>query len=44
MDAAYDGRRLLVSIDETDEEEVETRPHVTVVLGWFDEIAERLGS
>ena len=42
MDASRDGERLLVALDEIRDDQTETRPRVTVVLNWFDEIEERI--
>ena len=41
MDASADGERILVAHNEIDDDQVETRPRVTVVLNWFDEIEKR---
>jgi hypothetical protein len=42
LDAWRDGERLLVAHDEIRDDRTETRPRVTVVLNWFDEIEERI--
>ncbi|MDH3227317.1 MAG: protein kinase [Thermoleophilia bacterium] len=42
MDASRDGERLLVALVEISDDQTETRPRVTVVLNWFDEIEERI--
>ena len=42
MDATADGEFLLAALVETSEDQVETRPRVTVVLNWFDEIEKRI--
>jgi hypothetical protein len=42
MDASHDGERILVAHNEMDDDQSETRPRVTVVLNWFDEIEERI--
>jgi len=41
MDASSDGERILVAHNEIDDDQAETRPRVTVVLNWFDEIEKR---
>jgi Tol biopolymer transport system component len=41
MDASPDGERILVAHNEIDDDQAETRPRVTVVLNWFDEIERR---
>ncbi len=41
MDASPDGERILVAHNEIDDDQAETRPRVTVVLNWFDEIEKR---
>ena len=42
LDASLDGSRVLAALDEVDDDQTETRPRVTVVLNWFDEIEERI--
>ena len=43
FDLTADGSRLLIGNSEAeDDETVETRPRVTVVLNWFDELARRM--
>jgi hypothetical protein len=42
MDVSRDGERLLAALDEIPDDQTETRPRVTVVLNWFDEIEERI--
>jgi Tol biopolymer transport system component len=43
FDVTADGSRLLIGISEVDDDEtVETRPRVTIVLNWFDKLKSRL--
>ena len=35
------GERILVALDAIDGDQGETRPRVTVVLNWFDEVEKR---
>jgi serine/threonine-protein kinase len=41
MDVSRDGERLLLALDEIRDDQTEKRPHLTVVLNWFDEIEQR---
>jgi Tol biopolymer transport system component len=42
LDASRDGTQVLVAMDETDEDQTETRPRVTIDLNWFERIEERI--
>jgi Tol biopolymer transport system component len=42
LDASRNGDQILVALDESGDDQTETRPRVTVVLNWFDEIEERI--
>lgn len=42
LDASRDGEQILAALEESDDDQTETRPRVTVVMNWFDQIEERI--
>jgi hypothetical protein len=43
MDASRDGERILVAVSDSGDGQVETRPRVTVVMNWLDQLERRVG-